>query len=187
MVCKKVSVAIGFMFRAKPVLKEPQLTALHNALFLPHLSYYNLIWAINFSSHINRLFLLQKRAARVILGLPYCHPVSHRLSELKISSIVDLRDLKCLLLIYKIKHNNAPNSVKKLIEWRTIKQRHHQLRNFNPVVVPFSKTVYRQQTFRVYAAKLFNNLNSLDEINLHVPISSYKKSLKELISSLHCN
>jgi len=115
-VCKKVSVAIGFMFRAKPVLEKPQLTALYNALVLPHLSYCNLIWAINFPTHINRTFLLQKRAARVILGLPYCHPVSHRFSELKMGSIIDLRDLKCLLLIYKIKHNIAPNSVKKLVE-----------------------------------------------------------------------
>jgi len=152
-----------------------------------HLSYCNLIWAINFSTHLNRLFLLQKRAARVILGLPYCHPVSHKFSELEMSPVTDLRDLKCLLLVYKIKHHAAPISIKKLVDWKIINEVQHQLRHVNPIIIPFSKTVYRQHTFRVYAAKLFNNLNSLDEINLNVPISSYKKTLKALLASLHWN
>ena len=70
-VSKKVSTAIGFMFRGEPILERPQLIAIYNALVLPHLSYCNIVWSINFSTHINRLFLLQKRAARVILNLSY--------------------------------------------------------------------------------------------------------------------
>ena len=186
-ISKKVSTAIGFMFRGKPVLERPQLISLYNTLVLPHLSYCNLIWAINFSTHINRLYLLQKRAARVILNLSYRDHVSNRFPEINIKPLTDIRDLKCLVLTYKIKHQIAPISIKKLMEWKTPDITRPQLRNSGPIIVPFARTVYRQQTFRVYAAKLFNNLNALHPIDLNVSISTYKKTLKAQISFYQWN
>ena len=91
----------------------------------------------------------------------------------------EIRDLKCLLLTYKIKHHIAPQSVRRLMEWKTLNIAQLQLRNSGPIIIPFARTVYRQQTFRIHAAKLFNNLNALCQIDLNVPISSYKKRLKE--------
>ena len=38
----------------------------YNSLFLPYMSHHNLIWASTYSSHIHPLFLLQKKAIRII-------------------------------------------------------------------------------------------------------------------------
>lgn len=186
-VCQKVSIAIGFMFRGKPIFEKPQLVALYNALLLPHLSYCNTIWAINYPTHTNRLFLLQKRAARVILGLPYHESVSHRFSEIDIKPLTVIRDLRCLLLAYKIKHVSVPHSIRNLIQWKEFDPDSPQLRNNGITVVPYSRTVYRQHTFRVHVSRLLNYLHALNPIVFSVPISTFKKTLKEQLIAFCCN
>ena len=44
----------------------PTLKALHNSLFLPYLSYGTLIWGSTYSSYLESLYGLQKKAIRII-------------------------------------------------------------------------------------------------------------------------
>ena len=186
-VSQKVSVAIGFMFRGKTMLEKPQLKSIYNALVLPHLSYCSSIWAINFPTHLNRLFLLQKRAARIILGLQYRDPVSRRFTEIGMKTLNDIRDMRCLLLTYKIKHLMAPVQTRNLIEWKVTDQNAPQLRHNNPIIVPFARTVYKEHTFRVHNAKLFNSIHAIFPIDFAVSISVFKKTLYEHLSSFSWN
>lgn len=178
-VCKKVALGIGCMFRSRSVLEPSQLISLYNALVLPHLNYCSLVWSINFETNLKRPFLLQKRAARVILGLQYTDSVTARFSEIGIKPLTMLRDLKCMIMIYKLRHRSLPAQLNNIIEWREQDASRQQLRNRGPLIIPFSRTVSRQHTFRVFASKLFNNLNAMRPIHLDVTISKYKKSIIE--------
>ena len=184
-ICKKVAVGIGFMFRSRDTLEEDQLNTLYNALVLPHLNYCSLIWSINFKTHLQRIFLLQKRAARVILGMQYLESVSRRFIEIGMKPISMLRDLKCMITVYKIKHGMLPTTVRSLLEWRIPNDRQPLLRHTGQLIVPFCKTVYKQHTFKAYAPKLFNNLSNLSEIHLDVPISTYKRKVLEQLETLN--
>lgn len=186
-VCQKFSIAVGFMHRGKGIFEKSQLVSLYNALALPHLNYCSMVGAINYPTPLNRVFRLQKRAARVILGLAYCDPVSHRFHEIGLKTLADLRDLKSMLLVYKIKHGIAPHQVRGLIDWINLDDSLPNLRNRGPLVIQFARTVYRQHTYRIYGAKLFNSLNALSPINLNVPISKFKKVVNEQLALLRWN
>jgi len=182
-VAKKVSVGIGFMYRGKHLMDKKQLKLLYNSLVLPHYNYCSLVWGINFVTHLTRLILLQKRAARVILGLGYTEPVSHRFRELNLSPLFDLINMRCMLLIYKIYVGLTPVQMKHLIEWRDVDQDLPVVRNRGPLNIPFSYTRYKQNTFRVYGPKLFNRLHCISPITLRTSISKFKTQVRQLIEN----
>ena len=184
LVCQKTAMAIGYLFRSRYILEKSQLITLYNSLVLPHLNYCSLIWSINYQTHLNIIFLLQKRAARVILGLGYTDSVTRRFKEIGIKPLSLLRDLRCMILVYKIKHGVTPVKINTLLEWRQRVDNQHQLRNIGPLKIPYCRTVGKEHSFRAYAPKLFNNLNSLSPIDLHVSISKYKRKVTEQLEAL---
>ena len=107
--------------------------------------------------------------------------VSHRFVEAGIVPFKDILNLKCMIEIYKIKNLIAPVQTRHLLLWRTLDPYHPGLRSTGPLVVPFCRTAYKQRTFRFYASKLANNLSSKANINFSVPISSFKRQIKELL------
>ena len=50
-VAKKLSIGIGFLYRAREALNYKQLTLLYNAILVPHINYCNLVWGINYPVH----------------------------------------------------------------------------------------------------------------------------------------
>ena len=186
-VCQKMTMGIGTMFRSREILEMNQLLTLYNALVLPHLNYCSLVWSINYETHMNRLLLLQKRAARVILGLGYIEPVTHRFKEIGIKPLSLLRDMKCMIMLDKIKHKMLPIQVNSIVEWKIPDQNQPQLRSTGPLMIPFALTVRRQHSLRVYASKLCNNLNTLSKINFLVPISKFKRTIADQLESLRWN
>ena len=54
-----------------------QNCTLYNSLILPYLQYCSIIWASTYSSHLQPLFLLQKKALRIITHSP---PIAHTYS-----------------------------------------------------------------------------------------------------------
>ena len=180
-VCQKLSAGIGIMFRGKDVLESTQLKLLYNTLLLPHLTYCNLVWGINFESYTQRILLLQKRAARVILGLGYNESVLHKFSNIGLTPFMDILNLKSMIMVYKVKNNIAPPQVHHLLCWREPNSNHRELRNNNLLEIPYSRTAYKQRTFRVYASKLCNKLNSFSVLKFDIPISAFKTQIKNLL------
>ena len=179
-VAKKLAVGIGFLYRGREVLDRKELTLLYNSILLPSLTYCNLIWGINYPTHLHRLNVLQKRAARVILGLGYCDSVSNRLQSLNISPINQLVKKKCLMTIYKIKHSLAPLQMQHLLLWRSENQTIPCVRHRGPSIVPFARTKYKQHTFKFFAPKLLNSLSAVHNIDINIPISAFKAKVAEL-------
>ena len=99
-VARKLAIGIGFLYRGREVLGRKELLLLYNMLLLPHINYCNLVWGINYTTNLHKIQILQKRAVRVILGLGYSDPVTHRFHELGISPISELITKKSLMMIY---------------------------------------------------------------------------------------
>ena len=96
-----------------------------------------------------------------------------------------LRDLKCMLLLYKIRHGQSPSQIKNLIDWRRPNEKFPFLRHHGPLAIKYTRTVYRQHTFRIYAPKLFNILNNLTHLDFNVPISQFKTAVSGQLMLLH--
>ena len=69
-VCHKVSKVIGVLCKARRYLPVNTLKTLYNSLLLPYINYCNLIWASTYASYIKLLYVLQKKAVRIITFSP---------------------------------------------------------------------------------------------------------------------
>ena len=69
-VCIKISRAIGVLSRLRHILPLNVLIKLYNTLILPYISYCTIVWGNCSNSLINKVFILQKRAIRVITSSP---------------------------------------------------------------------------------------------------------------------
>ena len=103
----KISKAIGIMHRLKTIYPEHILLNLYTALILPHFSYCLLSWGsvIDIKHH---LFILQKRAIRLISDnnfIAHTEPIFKRLKLLKITDMFQVTVWK---FYYKLMNNSLP-------------------------------------------------------------------------------
>ena len=69
--CKKISKSIALLRRAKQFVTQDAFLNMFNSLILPHFTYCSNVWNGGNCTHIEKLYKLQKRAARVISGSNY--------------------------------------------------------------------------------------------------------------------
>jgi hypothetical protein len=69
--CKKISKSIALLRKAKDFASQEELVTIYNSFVLPHFNYCSTIWNDNNKSHIDKLWKLQKRAARGITSFDY--------------------------------------------------------------------------------------------------------------------
>ena len=90
----KVSKTIGILYKARQYLEISTLRLLYNSLILPYLQYCTIVWASTYKTHLNRLFLYQKRAVRIISHSP---PLAHSrplFNQMKILNIFEILVIK---------------------------------------------------------------------------------------------
>ena len=72
---------------------------IYNSIVLPYLNYCNHIWGNTYKSHLSKLYILQKKAARIIITNSHVRsPSAPLFKELIILSIYDLITLNTLIL-----------------------------------------------------------------------------------------
>ena len=69
-ICDKVAKVIGILSKTRRCLPSVTLKTLYNSLFLPYITYCNLIWASTYASYLEPLYLLQTKAIRIIIFSP---------------------------------------------------------------------------------------------------------------------
>ena len=90
-ISKKVSKSVGILHKIQNYLDKKTLKSLYYSLIYPYLIYCNEVWGLAYASHRNRLFLLQKRAVRLICHSPskilHTDPLFIDLGILKLNNI----------------------------------------------------------------------------------------------------
>ena len=75
----KIARGIGILIKAKDILNRDTLVTLYYSFVFPYYVYCNHIWGSSCSKHLRRLFVLQKKAIRIICksrptkAEPKCH------------------------------------------------------------------------------------------------------------------
>ena len=69
----KISRTTGVLYKLKQFLPRNVLMNIYNATILPHLNYCNIIWGNTYKTKVNKIYILQKRVARLITN--FCLPV----------------------------------------------------------------------------------------------------------------
>ena len=107
-IASKISRSVGVLSKLKCFLPQNVLLAIYNAIILPHLNYCNEIWGKTYRLHINKLYILQKRAMRHITKSNSRSASLPLFIKLKCLPIFDLVRLNILVFMFKYQKGILP-------------------------------------------------------------------------------
>ena len=156
---------------------------LYNTLIYPYLQYCNIAWASHESIHTKRLFVLQKKAIRIVCHATWNAPSSPLFKKLHTLKFHDINKLQTGCLMYKLMNGIIPD----LFNYNFIFN--NQVHNYN---TRQSKNLHeircksstRKNTIRYLGPTLWNSLPILlkTKTSIFCFSSSYKKLLRSTYS-----
>ena len=155
-VCRKVSRSIGILYKLKEFVPQKVLVNIYYSLVYPYLLYGNLVWGGSFHSHLQPLFLLQKRAVRIIKNTTFLAHTDPIFSDLQILKLEDIH--KFLASQYIFKHRNSFRQTSEIHSYNT--------RQLNDLAPDFQRLTISQNSIFYFGPLFWNSLpNSITECN----------------------
>ena len=178
-VCDKVAKVIGILLKSRRHLPLDTLKTLYNSLFLPYINYCNLIWGSTFVSYLEPLYILQKKAIRIITFSP---PRTHSkplFSKLNILSLHLLYKFHVSCFVFSYFNRLVPASLSSLLHLN--REFHDYLTRSRLNLHKFS----RRYQFAIcsQAPTIWNDIPLT--LRNSLAISNFKKKLKLYFLSLN--
>ena len=171
-ICAKTSKVIGIICKSRQYLASNTLMTLYNSLFLPYLNYCNLIWASTYYSHLEPLFLLQKKAARIITSSPPRTHTKPLFLKLKILPVLSIFKFQISCFVFSHNKKLLPMPLSSLFKFNFEYHDHFTRSRFN----------LHKQSLKYHFAVLFqapliwNNLPL--SLRDSLTISNFRRKLK---------
>ena len=105
---KKLARTCGIFFKIRHLLPLDVLLCLYNALFLSFLQYGLIVWGQTFTSYIDPIFKLQKKAVRSISFQPHLSPSLPIFKDLKLLKLFDIFKVRLLTFVYDSSNKTSP-------------------------------------------------------------------------------
>lgn len=187
----KIAKSVGIIKKVTKLLNHKTLVSLYKALVIPYLNYCNLIWGNAPNIHLNKLHVLQKKAIRVIHGLPAREHTSEYFIQNNFLSIADIHKVSCIIFLYKLIFNTLPNFIN--IYFSHIILNYHHTDNTNNQLttrgmtqnllkLPRHRTTLKQSFFTYTTIKLYNTIICpYDLLNLSLNIRQLKKNVTSIL------
>ena len=148
------------------------------SLIYSYLNYCNIIWGGAYDSVLKPLFILQKKAIRLISNSHYLEHTAPLFESLKLLNLYNIFKYNCFLLVHKCtKENYFPEFKKKLQTSSSIHS--YETRNNNQLRVPLEKLKLCQKSYKYISIKLWNDVN--EDIKNINSIITFKKKVKILL------
>ena len=171
-ISNKISKSIGIIHRLRNLLPKRCLYLLYHSFILPYLSYCNIIWGGTYETHLQPLFILQKRAIRLINKQPY---LAHTEPLFQSSNILTLRDLhKYLVSIHMYKNKNSMDC---------FRSHHHSTRHRHHLLSSFHRLTTTQHSISHAGPTIWNTLP--DHVTNSNSLNIFKYKLKHHLISLY--
>ena len=162
-ISSKISKSIGFLYKLRGILPNSTLKFLYYAMVNSYLYYCNIVWARTFSTHLQPLRILQKKAIRVINNAPFlAHTISFFVED-RILKFDDINVFQLAVFMFKnfdlpIFRRNYQYNTRNVNAHRSMFQRlgltQHSIYYGGPIVfnsLPTNlKSVERLETFKAY-------------------------------------
>jgi hypothetical protein len=104
---KKVARGIGVLYKIRAFVPQDVLISVYYSLVYSHLSYCNMVWGNAALTYLSPLFILQKKAVRIITNSHYRAHTDPLFNSLKLLKVFDIYKLQICLFIYSSKIFNA--------------------------------------------------------------------------------
>ena len=171
----KISRGIGILCKARKLLNITTLVTLYNCFLYPYITYGIEVWGAASDCHIEPLFILQKRAVRIIKSAHYREHTQPLFKELRILRLPEVYEFSVAKAMYKYMKGITPSVMDGMFSInRNIHS--HMTRQRNQLHVPVSRTTLRKRTFRHRGVEIWNLIS--EKIDTQCGFSSFKRQLK---------
>jgi hypothetical protein len=176
----KLSRSIFFINRAKHTLTPKALKALYTSFFHSHLLYCTNIYSCTSQTNINKIFLQQKKAIRIITNSGYTAHTAPLFNSLNILPLAKVITNARLTFMHSVYYDYAPPSFTNT--WQTQAQRNPDLnlRNATDIYIPFPR-IDLFKRLPIYA--LPTTWNSHDVVRYYANRTTFRYALQELLHS----
>ena len=172
---KKMSKGIGILYRAKDYLKYDTLLTLYYSFIYPYI-----VYCIEVKGNLVSLLKLQKRVLRIIKSVPTKTDSAPLFRELGILSVFKVYMIKLAVVTFKSYYGFSIESIKELFtDVQSVHDR--DTRQSRKYYVPFTRKEIVRKSFKYRAAKLWNNLFDILEINCSV--ACFKHYVKSYLTN----
>lgn len=177
-VSKTVSKNLGILNKVKYNLPRDAMLTLYYSLIYPHLTYGITTWGTASLPKLNRLFLRQKRALRIITLSKYNAHTEPLFLQLNVLKIFDIYSLHIALIVYKATHN--PFSIQTLdfffrFHFSNVLKNYNTRSASSNLNKPSARTQLRNSTLSFAGPRIWNPLQ--DYYKSLPTISQFKKEL----------
>ena len=179
MVKSKLSKSIAIIHKAKHLLDRRSGMILYFSLFLPYLSYCCEVWGNTYSSNIKNVYILQKKAVRIVCNVDYQHPSNVLFIELHVLKLHDLIELRTAMIMYKAKTGCLPVNLQTMFHMNL--ERIHDTRYSTNVRQVFARTTKKATCITVHGIKLWNKIQ--DRIRRSHNLHTFKKRFSKQLHS----
>ncbi|XP_024116978.1 uncharacterized protein LOC112138628 [Oryzias melastigma] len=174
----KVSKSISIINKSKYILEYNCRYLLYCSLILPYFTYCIEVWGNNYKSSLHPLFLLQKRAIRIIHKAGYLDHTNNLFYQSRILKLYDLVDFYTAQLLYRASGKTLPYNIQKQFLENEGGYKLRGCRNFK---VRLIRTTKKSFCVSVCGTKLWNKLSN--ELKQCSSIYKFKKMYKETLIS----
>ena len=181
----KIARGIGILIKAKDILNKDTLVTLYYSFVYPYYVYCNHIWGSSCSKHLRRLFVLQKKAIRIICksrptkAEPKCH-TEPLFKELKLLDVWQINQFMLSQFMYKCYHEKLPS----LFDSYFIRTRDlHSLNTRQAPCyyeLPKVRTEYRKMSIRFRGPSVWNTIIE-NKVSPDIGICTFKHNVKYLL------
>ena len=169
----KISKGIGIMYKARRHLDKKSLLNLYYSYIYPYLTYCIEVWGCAAKSHLQALFILQKKIVRIMTFAPYLKHSALIFSSLELLPIEKVFINRVAIVMYKISCDMFPETMAKLFSKN--KDHHtHDTRGKNLLRIPAGTNI-----FTYNSARIWNAISS--QININVNLRKFKVNLKKYL------
>ncbi len=109
--CSKISKKLGLLKRLKRCVPDHTLKMLFNSLVQPHFDYIDIVWGTAADIHVNAIYRMQKRAARILTGAKRFTRTKTLLKQLGWLSVRERIMFHRAVLTFKAIHGKTPNYI----------------------------------------------------------------------------
>ena len=180
-IMKKIKRNIGLISKIRYYINIPTLVNLYYALIHPFLIYSLIAWGHTYETTLKPIYILQKRAARIITSSSFFEHTSPIFKSLKIVKFFDLIKFTTSVFMYKFNKNLLPPIFSDFFTTvRNIHNYNTRLASKTSFALPSSRTNYGIFSLRFQGPKIWNNI---DESLKHCSLTLFKMKIKNLLIS----
>ena len=126
----------------------------------PHLSYCNILWGSAAKTLIHDLFLLQKRAIRIVCKANYLSHTEILFQKMNLLKLPDINTYLTCLFVFKFLNKQLPDACNNflIINNPSAVKYNYNLRTVSQFIIPLYRTTVREKFIRFHGPKLWSLL-----------------------------